>query len=68
MIDAYSPYLGYPEGERKRLIAEDAYESFMRQILWEKWYTKRNQLRLLERAVSIVVDDIMLRHDALSMR
>lgn len=33
MIDVYSPYLGYTETDRKRLIAEDAYESFMRQIL-----------------------------------
>ena len=33
MIERYSPYLGYDELVSKRLIAEDAYESFMRTVL-----------------------------------
>lgn len=63
----FYPYIfgfenGLPPEIAKKVRDNEAFEVFMKNLLGEDGYRKRNQMRLMEKAVSRVVDEILLNN------
>ena len=62
------PYIfGFPDGippeVRKQKIENMAFENFLENLLWKESYWRRNQMRQMEKAVNIVVSEILKNYE-----
>jgi hypothetical protein len=64
-METFYPYIfrfknGLPPEIAKQKRENEAFELFMRNLLGEDGYKKRNQMRFMEKAVSTIVDEILM--------
>ncbi len=64
MRNSYPYIFGYENGLPPEIAKQNrengSFESFLINILGKEVYEKRNQMRLMERAISIVVNEILV--------
>ncbi len=57
MVQSY--IFGYPHGLSPERIEEKQFEDFLLQILGRRHYETRNQMRLMEAVIRILVNDLL---------
>jgi|GEM_PF-4416278 len=64
MRNSYPYIFGYENGLPPEIAKQkrehEAFEQFLMGVLGKEAYERRNQMRLMEQAVSIVVDEILV--------